>query len=340
MEYISEKKQELGVDQYYYGHGKVLLSSEYFVLDGAKALALPTSKGQSLTVKYSKSFNPTLTWKSYDNEGNIWYESQFEFWRFECLKKNPTAKDKYLQKILKEARNLNSHFLRDDVDVLVETHLEFPLDWGLGSSSTLIYNIAQWAYVSPFELLFKTSLGSGYDIACSQSEGPIVFERESTGPRWYTVDFDPEFKESIYFLPLGRKQSSNNAIEYYKSRSTQYNMIASSLTKITDDFLICDELRDFENLILEHEGIISSKLDMPKVKELYFGDYWGQIKSLGAWGGDLALVTSNRSKQETIEYFKTKGRETLLTYDDLILNTKQPSLFAGDPTANVHEFSL
>jgi mevalonate kinase len=337
---MDTKKRELGVDQYYYGHGKVLLSGEYFVLDGAKALALPTSKGQSLSVKYSSSFDPVLTWKSYDHEGNIWYESKFEFWRFECLKPDPTPQDKFLQKILKEARNLNSHFLRDEVNVHVETHLEFPLEWGLGSSSTLIYNIAQWAYVSPFELLFKTSTGSGYDIACSQSDGPIIFERESTGPRWCMVNFDPEFKDSIYFLALGQKQSSNNAIEYYKSRSTQFGPVVASLTKITDDFLNCNELQGFEKLIADHEGLISSKLDLPKVKELHFSDFWGQIKSLGAWGGDLALVTSNRGLEETAEYFKNKGFDSLLSYDDLILNTQQASLFEGDPAANVHEFNL
>jgi len=340
METITHKRQELGVDQYYYGHGKILVSGEYFVLDGAKALALPTSRGQSLTVKYSSSFDPVLNWKSYDHQGNLWYESKFEFWRFECLKNEPTAQDIYLQKILKEARNLNSHFLRDNVDVVVETHLEFPMEWGLGSSSTLIYNIAQWAYVSPFELLFKTNPGSGFDIACSQSEGPIVFERESSGPRWYMEKFNPSFKESLYFLAIGKKESTNNAIEYYKSRSNSFKEIIPSLSKITVGILNCSDLDEFESLIEEHENLISSKLDLPKVKELYFSDFWGQIKSLGAWGGDLVLVSSNRSTHETKEYFKEKGFDTLLSYEELILNERQPSLFEGDQSANVHEYNL
>ena len=77
-----------------------------------------------------------------------------------------------------------------------------------------------------------------------------------------------------------------------------------------------------------------------RVKELYFSDFWGQIKSLGAWGGDLVLVTSNRGLEETAEYFKSKGFNSLLSYGDLILNTQQASLFEGDPAANVHEFNL
>ena len=35
----------------FYSHGKLLLTGEYVVLDGAKALAIPTNKGQYLTVK-------------------------------------------------------------------------------------------------------------------------------------------------------------------------------------------------------------------------------------------------------------------------------------------------
>ena len=141
-EYCNERKKG---DQYFYGHGKILLTGEYFIIDGAKSLALPTSLGQSLSISYSPSFDPLLTWKSYDHDGKLWVDTKFEFWRFDILKPNPTPEDIYLQKLLREARKLNSHFLRDEEDVLVEARLEFPVKWGLGSSSTLIYNIAQWA---------------------------------------------------------------------------------------------------------------------------------------------------------------------------------------------------
>jgi len=43
---VSEK-----FSQSFYGNGKLLLSAEYFVLDGAVALALPTKLGQSLHVQ-------------------------------------------------------------------------------------------------------------------------------------------------------------------------------------------------------------------------------------------------------------------------------------------------
>ena len=66
-------------DQYFFGHGKLLISGEYFVLDGAQSLALPTRHGQSLSVKYSPSFSPKLSWKSYDVDGRCWFDQELNF---------------------------------------------------------------------------------------------------------------------------------------------------------------------------------------------------------------------------------------------------------------------
>ena len=97
-------------EQTYYGHGKLLLSGEYFVLDGAKSLALPCKLGQVMNVKHSRSNNPTLHWKSYDHEGKLWFEAKYELWRFRILtEENQASID--LQKILQQARHQNIHFL-------------------------------------------------------------------------------------------------------------------------------------------------------------------------------------------------------------------------------------
>ena len=61
--------------QTFYSHGKLLISAEYAVLDGALALALPTKFGQSLSVE-STSEN-TILWKSISNEGTVWFEAEF-----------------------------------------------------------------------------------------------------------------------------------------------------------------------------------------------------------------------------------------------------------------------
>ncbi len=311
------KKSPPEKDQYYFGHGKLLLTGEYFVLDGALALALPTKVGQSLSVKYTPSFSPTLSWKSYDVNGNIWFDSEFEFWHFKCLDENPSEEALFLQKILQQVRKQNSHFLRDNVDVKVETRLGFPLTWGLGSSSSLIYNIAQWAYISPFELLFKTHGGSGYDIACAQSDGPIAYKKGSSGPSFSPIYFNPDFKKNLYFVYLGVKQNSREAVkEYTKKRPIDPAMI-TKITELTQEFLNAQTIKQFQTLMVQHEEIISTTLDLPMIKE-QFADFSGAIKSLGAWGGDFVLAATENDFDYVRSYFGAKGLDTVYRYSDLI----------------------
>ncbi len=313
-------------EQYFYGHGKLLLTSEYFVLDGAKSIALPTKLGQRMHVKNRPSNNPKLYWKSFDTQSNCWFETSFELWHFNVLNESDEGLPEVvtLQKILRQARKQNIHFLRDDLDVYVETVLEFPITWGLGSSSTLVYNIAQWAYISPFELQAKTFKGSSYDIACAQSMGPITYQVRSRGPHWETILFNPVFKDNIYFVYSNKKQNSREGIQRYKDLvGDNKDTLIKDLNRITDDILDCVDLKDFEELIFEHEYIVAKAIDLPRIKDDQFTDYWGALKSLGAWGGDFLMATSHKSELETKEYFHQLGHETVFTFDELILQNFQ-----------------
>ncbi len=308
-------------DQYYYGHGKLLLTGEYFVLDGATGLALPTTVGQSMGVRYSQSFNPKLTWKSFDVHGNLWLEANFEFWHFDILDENPSPKVQFLRQLLRESRFQNKHFCRDDQDVYVETRLGFPLTWGLGSSSTLIYNVAQWAYISPFELLFKTQGGSGYDIACAQSDGPILYEKGKSGPKWGPVSFYPDFHEELFFVYLGKKKDSREAIEYYQKKRPFPKDVVREVTAITREMLEVTNVEDFNHLMESHESLLSAQLGLPTVKEERFSDFNGSMKSLGAWGGDFIMVTSPMGEEGIKEYFAAKGLNVVIPFKEMILKT-------------------
>ncbi len=332
--YKTEYLEDRNIHQYF-GHGKLLLSGEYFVMDGAKSIALPTKVGQSMIVKHGPSFDPILHWRSFDVSGKLWLEARFEFWRFNCLDDNPKAEVLALQKLLRQARKQNSHFLRDEVDIQVETHLGFRLEWGLGSSSTLIYNIAQWAYISPFELLFQTYGGSGYDIACAQSEGPILYHKNHGGPNWSPVSFNPSFKNSLYFVHLGKKQETKSAIDYYQSLRPFDPEIIQSLSSITDDFLTCQTLEEFDFLVKAHENIVAKSLKMKTARELFFNDYFGEIKSLGAWGGDFVLASSSKSLSDTTEYFNKAGFPVVIPFDDLILQEDPKIDHAGDYVSTI-----
>jgi mevalonate kinase len=213
----------------------------------------------------------------------------------------------------------NPHFLRDDVDVFVETKIEFPLEWGLGSSSSFIYNVAQWAYVSPFELLKKTIGGSGYDIACAQAMGPIKYKKQDGKPEWGASAFNPSFKDQIYFIYLGQKQNSEREVlKYQDMKIENKQQVISEVTQLTREMINANDLVTFNKVIKQHEEIVGSALKYQKVKDLYFSDYWSEIKSLGAWGGDFAMVTSDRSPQETREYFESKGFKTIIPFSEII----------------------
>lgn len=306
-------------EQYFYGHGKLLLTGEYFVLDGAEALAVPTTVGQSMKVKYRQSYQPTLNWKSYDHAGNLWFESDFEFWHFNPIKKQNNETQKLLSEVLAAVRQQNPHFLRDDVDVMVETKIEFPLDWGLGSSSTFLYNIAQWAYVSPFELLKKTLGGSGYDVACAQAMGPLFYKRHEGKPEWGTAPFNPSFKDQLFLVYLGKKQQSNIEVQRYQDMEIANKAaIIAEISSLTREIVSTQDINTFDKILRAHEELVSKALGYTTAKELHFADYWGEVKSLGAWGGDFVLVTSKRSFADTREYFEQKGFSTIVPFGEIV----------------------
>ncbi len=307
--------------QDFYGNGKLLLSGEYYVLDGALALALPTKQGQRLSVTYSPSTHKVLHWKSYDDKGQLWFEAKFDVDNFDCLDRFVSQKSILLQKILRKARKLAANFLKGREYVLVETYLEFPIVWGLGSSSTLVHNVATWAGVNPFELLFTTVGGSGYDVACAQHDQPILYQKTGDVPSTQEVEFNPPFKENLYFIYLGKKQSSKEGIDYYRSLiHQQKEMLVKQLTEITQEMIRTQSLDEFDTLLRKHEEIISESLKMERVKNLYFSDFWGEVKSLGAWGGDFVLATSKKTREETQQYFKSKGFEIAIPYIEMIKN--------------------
>lgn len=319
-------------DQYFWGHGKILLAGEYLVLEGGKGLGLPTKWGQSLSVTYRPSFNPTLSWKSYDHQKNLWLDVRFEFWRFNILDQNPSPHALVLQKILRQARKQNPHFLRDEVDVIAESELTFPLDWGLGSSSTLIHNIADWAFTGPFELLFKTLGGSGLDVAAAQADGPILYEKKGPIPQWSHVKFSPPFSQELYFVHLGKKQDTAKSVDQFKNKQISketMGLAISEVNNIVEQMVLAQTSFEFMKLMVNHEMILSEILGIPSVSKERFSDFEGATKSLGAWGGDFILACSSRPETEVLAYFAQKGHQVVIPYDQMVLDFSHSSLFSN-----------
>lgn len=306
----------------FHSNGKLLLTGEYYVLEGAKALAIPTRFGQSLKVSHSPfeaDETPTLKWESHDIEENIWLNATFNTTDFTILSSTGEGTER-LQQILQQVRKQNPSFLQNQEHTQVKTQLQFARNWGLGSSSTLISNIAQWAEIDAFELLENTFGGSGYDIACAQSNQPILYQKKPT-LQFQKIDFHPPFHEQLYFVHLNKKQNSRDAIRHFyeQDAKTRQNVILI-LNEITNRISKVESLDVFETLLQTHEQIIADNLNLQleKVKNLYFEDYWGAVKSLGAWGGDFVLATSDMPEKETLAYFERKGFETVLKYKEMV----------------------
>src|SRR5690606_31376087 len=120
--------------QKFHSKGKLLLTGEYVVLDGATALAIPTKYGQSLEVEISEKEG--IHWESFDEKGTVWYEDFFDLKNFESKNRNEISET--LSKIFNEAKKLNPTFFKDSKGFSIKTKLYFPRNWGLGTSSTLI----------------------------------------------------------------------------------------------------------------------------------------------------------------------------------------------------------
>jgi mevalonate kinase len=338
LELTKNTKLEFPLSQFptrqYYGHGKLMFTGEYVSLLGAKVLAIPTKLGQMMVVRTRSSNSPVLHWRGIDCEGKIWFSAKFELWHFNLIDEPALEADQipimdpdkvyYLQKLLSSARSINPHFLRDEEDVFVETRLEFPLHWGLGSSSSLIYNVAQWAYISPFKLSATMSSGSHYDIACAQSNGPIVYQldlmSDEPTPTWQSVTFNPNFKEHLYFLYRGNKKDTQVEIQRFRNleHSAEFiKKVVKDISGITATMLEVESFNQFCHLIDTHEEIIASAIDQPPLKMKYYPDFEGSIKSLGAWGGDFALVATRLAYDQVKNYFIKDDKTILLTYDML-----------------------
>ncbi|WP_340077687.1 GYDIA family GHMP kinase [Leptobacterium sp. I13] len=320
----------------FYSNGKLLLTGEYVVLDGALSLAMPTSYGQSLTIEPKN--NRFLYWESIDEQGKRWFEATIDLdelklnifnkvQTFQNKKNNALAKAITktsdveiaitLLKILIEAQKLNSIFLSGPEGYEITTKLTFNKDWGLGSSSTLINNIAQWATIDPYKLLQHTFSGSGYDIACAKHNTPITYQLVNKNPIVKEVRFDPLYKDRLFFVYLNKKQNSRDGIALYKNLRGSKLPYIKAVSKITEKLLVAKTLNDFESLIEQHEQVISKMLGFPTIKKSLFPDYnYGTIKSLGAWGGDFILATGNKN---TLDYFYNKGFKTIVPYHKMFL---------------------
>lgn len=288
------------------------------MLDGGLALAVPTQLGQSMTIQYGQVAPRKMLWQSRDEAGEIWFEAFFDVSSLQFINGTDEAACKRLTTIFQQIRQIHPNFWSDKGGIRIQTTLEFPRAWGLGTSSTLINNLALWSETDPFLLLKNSFGGSGYDIACARTQSPILYQIRDQRPHYVEVNYYPEFIDHLYLVYLGKKMNSRTGIAHYRSKVHQPEAYIQSINKLVSKVIATRSLAEFESMVEAHEDLISETLDLPQAKELYFKDFEGTIKSLGAWGGDFVLATTRQSDVTVRQYFNERGFEVVLNFKELV----------------------
>lgn len=289
-----------------------MLTSEYVAVDGALVLAIPTKLGQELFYTENEDQKSLIFWEAY-HQNQLWLKTTIDYKNWKIIETNDFKASEFILKTLKNVQNLSETKVKSDTSYHIKTNLQFPSDFGLGSSSTLMANLAEWANIDPF-ILNEISLGgSGYDVAVAKEKSAVLYSRFPE--RIYeAIDFQPNFKDELIFIHLNQKQDTREGISHYKSKPTSTELI-NDYSVLTKKIVNSQNLEEFSELMTIHEQKLSDFLETPTVKEKYFQDCPSFVKSLGAWGGDFVLASKFGDYQD---YFKQRGFSKIFSWKDLI----------------------
>lgn len=287
------------------------------MLDGAKALAVPLKFGQHFTVHNTK--NKTLEWEAKSREGT-WFRARLRWPELEVLETTSKIHADRLVLLLQKALDISLVFSESLKGARVETILDFNPEFGFGSSSTLIYCVAKWAGIDPYQLQQQSFGGSGFDIACANAKGPITFQRHGDPVEIKNVEISSAISDNLYFVYLGKKQHTSRSIQKFRENAAYTPSDIQTITSITNEIVKTESMDEFELLLMEHEKLMSRILKTPTVKSSCFSTYDGCVKSLGAWGGDFVLLTSHQPKRVFSDQMKELGFPVSFTYHYLVLN--------------------
>ncbi|TVR69266.1 MAG: hypothetical protein EA408_12815 [Marinilabiliales bacterium] len=327
----------------WFSRGKLMLTGEYVVLKGAAALALPVKFGQGLEWWGDRS-SRKLEWDTFV-KGEKWFSAVFTVSAngYEVESSSDAGRAGFIVKILNAAARLTHDPLPAG---RAESSVGFDMGWGLGSSSTLISNIAWLFDVNPFALHFSVSRGSGYDIACARSDMPLVYRLENSRsmPVYRHVAFDPPFSGDLYFAYTGRKQDSAGSVDGFLSGAgkkksvpdkvlNRISEITTAVTEVTDTDSFAGLLKEHDSLIRPYTGAehpagggfggtehlaggILAGAEHP-ARDIFAG-FPGYVKPLGAWGGDFVMLTWKDGYRELKKLLEQKGIDVVFPWDKII----------------------
>lgn len=303
----------------WFSNGNLILSGEYFVLTGAKALAVPLKYGQKMSILSSRNGNNTIIWKT-NEPGKQWFNCELNCETLDIKNSSNTEVVRELQSILRAVKKYKPELFNKEISYEITCDVNFSMDWGWGSSASLTVNLSKWAGIDPFMLNNQISNGSGYDIAASLSSAPVIYQIKNGHQETNQVYFNPVFSKYISFIYLGQKQSTKASIEKNLESVKKNDTLIPLITSLTEKIAAEENVEEFVRCMVEHEKIIAGVLKMKRIKELHFPDFKGEMKSLGAWGGDFAMVVSPLDILRVKQYFIKKNLNILFRFDEIIKN--------------------
>ncbi|HUW05508.1 MAG TPA: GYDIA family GHMP kinase [Williamwhitmania sp.] len=297
-------------------NAKLLLTGEYLVLLGAKAIALPLRFGQELTTR--KGDNQYISWDSEDING-CWFSATFNG-QGEAIEGSSREASRFVSTILRETELLSPGFLARLTGQKVIVTADFDLSWGLGSSSSLISLVAQLADVDPFMLHRRVSAGSGYDVIAAQQSCPFMFHLADGSSEHSPVALPSFFNKHLFFAYLGKKQETATNVSQFLSTSTTVEpILVNTISDISLRIPHVASVGELCQLVEQHEKVISKILGTDSIKKASFPDFNGCTKSLGTWGGDFALFCSEEPESYVRAYIEGKGLSPLFRFDEIVL---------------------
>lgn len=296
-----------------WANGKLLISGEYMVLAGAKALALPLKFGQELQVKENPV--PVIRWIS-GQPGGVWFTCDLDPADCEIRTTNEPATASSLSKLFQAAHKLNASFPDKKTGSLVNVTANYPVEWGLGSSSTLISLVARWAQVDPFSLFRLVSEGSGYDIACAGQTSMIFYLWDGIQPLITETQPGKALQDYAYFASLGNKQDSRKEVNSFLNRGNYSSMDVTYISELSTQICRAQTADELSRLVIEHETIMSNILNRESIAAR-FKNFPGTVKSLGAWGGDFAMFISELKKKSVIKSLNEYGLQNVYTFNEI-----------------------
>ncbi len=295
-------------------NGKLLISGEYLVMNGARALAFPIRFGQQLTIETTRSGK--LEWISKE-KGKTWFTADFHPITLSVERTSLPDIASALWRILQSARSFNPGFLQDAQGYKVLADADYPLEWGLGSSSSLISLIARWAGIDAFSLFRSLSDGSGYDLACATRNQPFFYQLVNETPTITIAHPGKALREHALFAWLGNKQNSQSEIERYRKSDTPPQRVIDRVSELAAEFCNAEDVPELIEIIEEHEYLLSSVLKKPVLMHERFRNFSGAVKSLGAWGGDFAMFTADLPMKDLKKQLLGFGIKHAFTWSEL-----------------------